>query len=135
MEWWWDGWKTEGEKTPVRGQRVAREPIEFAFRSGVTGVISGTGITMKKWLFPVAAGLLMQCGCAHEYVMKLSNGMQITTPHKPKLKGSDYYYKDAMGRENIIPQSRVLEIEPTSMAAEENKFTPSKPETKHWWQF
>ena len=90
---------------------------------------------MKKWKSLVALGLVALCGCAHEYVMKLSNGMQITTPHKPKLQGANYYYKDAQGRENIIPQSRVVEIEPASMVAEDNKFTPANPKTKHWWQF
>ncbi len=90
---------------------------------------------MKKWIFPLAASLVVLCGCAHTYVMKLSNGVQITTPHKPKLRGSDYYYKDALGRENKIAQSRVVEIAPASMVAEENKFTPANPKPKHWWQF
>jgi hypothetical protein len=78
------------------------------------------------------------CGCAQHYVMKLSNGMQITADGKPKLKGSAYYYKDAQGREHAIAQGRVQMIEPESTAAEENKFTVTQPQPKkkHWyWPF
>src|SRR2546421_8933964 len=79
--------------------------------------------------------VLILCGCAHSYVMKLTNGVQITTPRKPRLEGSSYHYKDAMGRDNVISQSRVLEIEPASMAADQSKFTPPSPRKKHWWHF
>jgi hypothetical protein len=80
--------------------------------------------------------LFLLCGCAHEYVMKLSNGVTLTTANKPKLKGSYYHYKGPKGEEQVIPQSRVLEIEPASMAKEENKFTPSEPKKKKWyWPF
>ena len=76
------------------------------------------------------------CGCAHQYVMKLTNGMSISTPSKPKLRGGTYYFKDAKGQEQAISQSRVMEIEPESMAEEENKFKAPKAETKHWyWPF
>jgi hypothetical protein len=52
--------------------------------------------------------------------------MQITTASKPKLKGATYYFKDASGRVNKIPQSRVIEIMPASMAKEEKTlFKPS----------
>jgi hypothetical protein len=60
--------------------------------------------------------------------MKLTNGMQITTANKPKLKGSNYYFKDANGKENRIPQSRVVQIMPASMAADEKQ--PFKPSIK-----
>lgn len=91
---------------------------------------------MKKFfLLPLLLSLLALCGCAHQYVMKLSNGMVISTPSKPKLKGANYYFKDATGREHAIAQSRVSVIEPSSYAAEERK-TPNYPEPKkHWWQF
>jgi hypothetical protein len=75
-------------------------------------------------------------GCAHQYTMKLTNGVSITSVGKPKLRGSNYYYKGPRGEEQVIPQSRVLEIEPTSMAVEENKFKPTEPKKKHWyWPF
>jgi hypothetical protein len=68
--------------------------------------------------------------------MRLTNGVQITTASKPKLKGGRYYYKGPKGEEQIISQSRVLEIEPASMAKDENKFKPPETEKKHWyWPF
>jgi hypothetical protein len=78
------------------------------------------------------AFLLLVCasaltGCAHQYVMKLSNGTKITTASKPKLKRGYYTFKDAAGKENRVPQGRVLEIQPVSMAAEDkNRFAPPK---------
>ncbi len=84
---------------------------------------------MKKLVLPIALSLFVTCGCAHHYVMKLNNGMQIVTASKPRPKGGYYYYKDALGRENAIPQGRVLVIEPASMAKEETprfKPTPEK---------
>ncbi len=92
---------------------------------------------MKRMSLLLALCLLVLCGCAQQYVMKLTNGQQISTPHKPKLKGSDYVYKDAYGTEQKISQSRVREIEPAKMAAEENKPKPVnyRPPKNHWWQF
>lgn len=75
-------------------------------------------------------------GCAHQYTMKLTNGVSITSGSKPTLKGANYYYKGPRGEQQAIPQSRVLVIEPTSMAKEENKFKVSEPKQKHWyWPF
>ncbi len=89
-----------------------------------------------KLFLSLLLNLLLLCGCAHQYVMKLSNGQVISTPSKPKLKGPNYHYKDALGRENMIPAGRVTEIEPASMAAEENQFKASNPKPKHWyWPF
>ena len=91
---------------------------------------------MKQSLLPVVLALAVCGGCAHQYVLKLSNGMQVTSASKPRLKGAYYYYKDAQGNEVPIPQSRVMQIEPASMAAEEKKFTTPNPNPKrHWWQF
>ena len=65
-------------------------------------------------------------GCTHTYVMKLQNGMQLTTASKPKLKNGVYVYKDALGRDQYVPAGSVREIEPASMAQEEQgKFKPS----------
>ena len=90
---------------------------------------------MKKlsWILACAAALVN--GCAHQYVMKLNNGVRVTTASKPQLKGANYYFKDASGQINVVPQSRVIEIEPASMAEEEEKFTPAKPKKSHWWKF
>jgi hypothetical protein len=90
---------------------------------------------MSKLSLILSLGALLVCGCAHQYVMKLSNGMKVTTASKPDLKGSNYYFKDATGQMNVVPQSRVLEIEPASMSEEDNKFTPAKPKKSHWWKF
>jgi hypothetical protein len=90
---------------------------------------------MKKALLPLVLSAVL-CGCAHPYVLKLSNGMQVTSTSKPRLKGGYYYYKDAQGRQIPVPQGRVMQIEPASMAATENKFTVPKATSKHhWWQF
>jgi hypothetical protein len=89
---------------------------------------------MKKlWLFLLMLGL---SGCAHQYVMKLTNGMEITSANKPKLKGSHYIYKGPHGEPQAVAQSRVLEIEPASMAKDEHKFKVSQPKKTHWyWPF
>ena len=63
-------------------------------------------------------GLLL-CGCARSYVMKLNRGMSITTASKPKLKHGIYFFIDSAGKENWVPQGRVVEIEPASMARKE----------------
>jgi hypothetical protein len=90
---------------------------------------------MKTLLLPLVVGLLVLCGCAHEYVIKLSNGTQIEAASKPKLQGASYHYKDALGRDNSIPAGRVTEIEPSASAQEETKtFQPaSQKKPKHWY--
>ena len=90
---------------------------------------------MTKRILTLVAGLLVLSGCARQYVMKLGNGHEITTASKPKLKGASYHFKDAMGRDNQIPQGRVLQIEPASMAHQEEKpiKTPALKKPKHWY--
>ncbi len=93
-------------------------------------------------LFPalfVAAIIL--CGCAHQYVINLSNGRTITTASKPKLKGNSYYYKDAKGAEIAVPAGSVRQIEPASMAKEDadakkKQFQTQTQKKRHWyWPF
>jgi hypothetical protein len=105
--------------------RIVRRP---------TSVYAGVGqfelrlCYMKPRLFFVSmlVVLLAGSGCARHYLMKMSNGIQITTATKPKLKGQTYYYKDAAGKTIKVPQSRVLEIMPASMAKEQRgPFKPS----------
>jgi len=76
---------------------------------------------MKKAVLPLLAGLIALTGCAHHYVMKLNNGMEITTASKPKLKEGVYQFKDAKGEEHYVPVTRVREVAPASMAAREDK--------------
>ena len=88
-----------------------------------------------KRTFPLLLALSL-CGCAHQYVMKLTNGATLTTANKPKLKGSVYYYKGPHGEMQAVQQGRVMEIEPASMAKEEKQFKPAQPYKKHWyWPF
>ena len=90
-------------------------------------------------MFAFGLGFLL-CGCSTQYVVKLTNGGEFTTPSKPKLKGSAYYFKDAHGNQQSIPAGRVTEIEPASMAreeAQEHQFkAPTTTKKKHWyWPF
>lgn len=70
--------------------------------------------------------LLVFCGCSHTYVITLSSGTKLLSPHKPKLEHGYYVYKDAKGNPVYIPQGRVREIAPASMDKEEtSKFKSS----------
>jgi len=82
---------------------------------------------LGKLLLVLLGGVFLLSGCARHYVMKMSNGVSIITASKPRLKGARYYYKDASGRETWVAQSRVLEIEPASMAKEEQPVFKGAP--------
>jgi hypothetical protein len=90
---------------------------------------------MKRPLLPVLVGLIALTGCAQHYVMKLSNGAQITTATKPRLKEGCYCFKDAKGDEHFVPVARVREIAPASTAKREDKPQPVKggPPSKRKW--
>jgi uncharacterized protein YcfL len=85
------------------------------------------GQKMKKSALLLWLGTLALTGCSRHYVMKLSDGQEVVTGSKPRLSGAFYSYKDAAGHKDYVPQSRVLEIEPQSMAHhEKNPFLPPK---------
>jgi len=90
---------------------------------------------MNKAALPLLIGLLALSGCAHHYVVKLTNGAQITTASKPKLKEGIYYYNDAKGEEHALSATRVREIAPASVAQREDKPRPIKsdPQKKRKW--
>jgi len=89
---------------------------------------------MKRVILPFLAATVCLSGCVHAYVVKLSNGTQITAPHKPKLKDGAYQYKDSTGKLMTIPASRIREIEPASMAKEEqHPFQAPQPHKKRHW--
>ena len=81
---------------------------------------------MKTPALPLLIGLIALTGCASSYVMKLTNGAQIVTPGKPRLKDGVYYFKDAKGEQQFVLAARVREVAPASMAATENKSQPVK---------
>jgi hypothetical protein len=93
--------------------------------------------SMKKLAFPLLGALLVLSGCASNYVIKLNNGNEITSANKPQLKGNYYLFKDAKGADHFVSRGRVLEIEPASMARQEEKPksvpTASGPHKRHWY--
>jgi hypothetical protein len=70
---------------------------------------------MGKSILLLALVVVALCGCARHYVITLSNGSQLGTIGKPRLKGGFYVFKDALGRESYIGVGRVAEIAPASM--------------------
>jgi hypothetical protein len=102
---------------------------------GIEGIAAiGKTVDMKRTWVLLSIGLIALCGCAQHYVMKLSNGVQVTTPHKPKLIHGAYHYKDSTGKERTVSAGRVREIEPASMAREEQQtFKPAGPKKRHWY--
>jgi len=90
---------------------------------------------MKTPSLPLLIGLIALTGCASPYVLKLTNGTQIVTPGKPRLKDGVYYFKDAKGDEQSVLAARVREVAPASMAEAENKSQPvkMKSDTKRKW--
>ena len=80
-------------------------------------------------------GLVVLCGCAHQYLMKLSNGDQILSLSKPKRQGTLYKFTDESGESHLIPRDRVAKIRAVSIVNEEQK--PSRPpgpkKAKHWY--
>ena len=80
----------------------------------------------SKILLLFCLGLLLLGGCSRKYVITLKNGTQVTTEGKPRLDRGHYQFTDVRGRKSSVPEGRVLEIAPASMAREENaKFKPA----------
>ncbi len=85
---------------------------------------------MKRRLIALCSAFLLisACGCARHYLITLTNGGQITTNSKPRLKNVSYLFKDTKGKQQAVPAGRVTLIEPASMA--KNEKDPFKPETR-----
>lgn len=81
----------------------------------------------------VSLGVL--CGCAHQYLIRLSNSDQVVSLSKPKLQETTYYFTDAEGVKCAIPQGRVVKIDTISVVKQEDKSaSPARPKTpKHWY--
>jgi hypothetical protein len=93
---------------------------------------------MNKLALPLLVGALVLTGCASGYVIKLTNGTEITSASKPRREGGAYVFKDAKGEEHSVAAGRVSEIAPSSMAAEAKKpkARPSAPVPhKRKWYF
>ncbi len=90
---------------------------------------------MKALRLLLFIGLGVLTGCAHSYVLRLTNGSQITTASKPHLKDGAYCFKDAKGRQQAVMAASVSEIAPASVAKAENKVQPTKmnSEKKRKW--
>ena len=92
---------------------------------------------MKTPAIALLIGVIALTGCAHSYVLRLTNGSEITTAGKPHLKDGAYYFKDAKGEEQWVMAASVREIAPTSVAEAENKSQPTKlkSDKKRKWYF
>ena len=92
---------------------------------------------MKKTTLPILIGMIALTGCAHHYVIRLSNGTEITTASKPQLREGVYQFKDAKGEEHFVPLTRVREVAPASMAQKEDRPQPLKvqapPKKRKWY--
>ena len=89
----------------------------------------------SKLAMTLLVSLAVLCGCAHEYLMKLSNGDQIIAFSKPQAQGTNYLFTDGTGMQHVIPKSRVATIEGISVVKKEEKpSSPAKPKRpKHWY--
>lgn len=91
---------------------------------------------MKKAALPLLIGLVALTGCAHHYVLRLTNGEEITTATKPRLKDGVYVFKDAKGEEHFVPPARVREVAPASMARREDRpqaVQGGPPKKRKWY--
>jgi hypothetical protein len=88
-----------------------------------------------KLALPLLVSLAVLCGCAHQYLLRISDGDQIISLSRPKLQGTNYYFTGGDGVEHVIPQSRVVKIKSVSVVKEEEKpLPPAKPKKpKHWY--
>jgi hypothetical protein len=92
-----------------------------------------------KLILSLLFGLTLLCSCAHQYLLKLSNGDQVVSLSKPKAQGPNYRFTDQDGVEHLIPKSRVVKIETGTAASEEappgpKPEPPAKPKKpKHWY--
>ena len=89
----------------------------------------------RKLALALLVSLTVLPGCAHEYLLKLSNGDQLISHSKPKPQGTTYHFTDSSGTRHVIPRSRVVKIETVSVVKEQEKpsppVRPKKP--KHWY--
>jgi hypothetical protein len=89
-----------------------------------------------KWALTLLVSQAVLCGCAHQYLMELSNGDQILAFSKPKLQGTNYHFTGEMGGNHIMPENRVVKIKAVSVVKKEVKpLAPAKPKKPRRWYF
>jgi hypothetical protein len=89
----------------------------------------------RELALTLLVSLVVLCGCAHHYLMKLSNGDQTISVSKPELLGTNYHFTGTDRVGCVIPRSRVVKIK--TISAEEQQEKPSSPpkpnKPKHWY--
>jgi hypothetical protein len=96
-----------------------------------------TAAKVRVWFtLALVLALAVLPGCAHHYLIKLTNGDRMIAISKPKQKDGNYHYRDEGGVECVIPQNRVAKIETGAVEREpEKKASTSTPpkKSKHWY--
>lgn len=97
--------------------------------------IKGLAGSINALVLTLVLSSVLLSGCARHYVMKLNSGAEVDAFGKPKLRDGAYYYTDARGTNSVLPASRVIKIQPASMASEERKALepPKPPKKRHWY--
>src|SRR5262245_20275616 len=60
-------------------------------------------VSMKRVLLALFLLIVICCGCANQYVIKLKNGLHMTSSTKPKLDRGYYIYTDSAGKVASVP--------------------------------
>ena len=105
-----------------------REPLEAQARQ-----MCAPGIQLKLALILLFSQAAF-CGCAHQYLIKLSNGDQLLSYSKPKKQWDSHHFTGETGVKCMVPQNRVVKIKSVSVVKEEPKPPPPPPKKpKHWY--
>lgn len=84
-------------------------------------------VNVNRGAIVLALGLGLLSGCAQRYKITLNYGQAIIAASKPRLEHGYYHYKDSAGREMVVPEGRVREIAPVSMAKQEGPALKQAP--------
>jgi hypothetical protein len=104
-------------------------------KTGRRSAIAGRTNIRVRFALTLLLGLTTLPGCAHRYLIKLTNGDQMISTSKPNVKDGNYHFHSEGGQECVIPRSRVAKIETGAVEQEEKKTAPpSTPKkSKHWY--
>ena len=75
-----------------------------------------------KRLVLLLLGLALCAGCATHYDITLNDGTTVTALGKPKYDQakSGFFFKDALGNPQYVPQIQVRQIQPSSYKSDKN---------------